>query len=169
MQDWREQAAKRSVTIMDSGPCQFCGAAFTGGVAECMEVYAEVSGRMALGLDYAQVHLITVDAHALQHPEIHGRLNNNFHLVSLAHILERGGSAAMGQRRAFLDSILTGKLPIPPLEPPPPLQRGALTVADVYAAQTPIAHEAAVRAWGQSVWGAWAAYHTWARTILAKL
>ena len=165
----RERAARRGIAIRESGPCQFCGAAVSGGVEQCLAWYADVSGRIFQDPAYAAVHLFGVDAHALQHPEIHGRSNNNFHLLSLGVMLERGGSAQAGQRRAFLDRTLSGEIPMPPLDPPPPLQRGAVTVADVYAAATPREHQAQVRAWARAVWDAWAQHHAWAREVLKQL
>lgn len=84
MQNYTEQARKNGYDLSDQGPCQFCGAALNRGVHECVEMFN-------LGfdvIDYSDTknHLyrfMCVDAHTLQHPEIHGRWNNHFHLTRL--------------------------------------------------------------------------------------
>lgn len=83
MQDYINTAAKNGVTLLASGSCQFCGATTKRGIHECLEIFS-----LGFKLDYsiATNHLfrfVSVDAHALQHPEIHGRWNNHFHLTRL--------------------------------------------------------------------------------------
>ena len=88
MQDYREFARKNSVELMSTGSCQFCGADLTGGVEECINVSNKEIDILDLSLP--ENHLfkfLIVDSHALQHPEIHGRWSNHFHLTRLNLIL----------------------------------------------------------------------------------
>jgi hypothetical protein len=114
---------------------------------------------------FGAAHLFTVDAHALQHSDEHGPRSNAFHLIRLCWLLEHGGNPSIRQvrrgRRAFSDAREQAYRDFPFLQPP--ASRGELTVVSVLMAQTPEEHAARARAWGQSVWEAWSAHHTWAR------
>ena len=82
MQDYIDKAKKNGVTLLGNGRCQFCDAETTRGIHECVEIFS-LGFQM---IDYSKIdnHLyrfLTVDAHTLQHPEIHGRWNNHFHLT----------------------------------------------------------------------------------------
>lgn len=84
MQDYIGFAEKNGVTLLDKGKCQFCGANTKRGIHECLEIFN-------LGfqdIDFSKTEndiyrFYIVDAHTLQHPEIHGRWNNHFHLTRL--------------------------------------------------------------------------------------
>jgi Family of unknown function (DUF5946) len=103
MQDFIEQAKKIGVTLLDKGKCQFCGANYEGGVFECMEIY----NNKVLLFDYNipeinQTRFLIVDAHALQHFELHGRWNNHLHLTRLCLLLEN-------KEHLLLRPIFTGQ------------------------------------------------------------
>jgi hypothetical protein len=168
MQDFRQQAAKNGVTLVESGACQFCGAAVERGVAECLDLLGELAGRLRNERAYAAMHLFSVDAHALQHPEVHGRLNNHVHLLSLCLMLERGASAAMGSRKPAVEKFLALGREWPALAPPPVGERGRLTVKDVAEAAAEERAELA-RRWGEQVWGAWWVHQPWVRRTLDRL
>ncbi len=75
---------KNGVTLQDTGPCQFCGADTKRGVHECLEIF----NPGFQDIDYANLvnhvyRFLIIDAHTLQHPEIHGRWSNHFHLTRL--------------------------------------------------------------------------------------
>lgn len=168
MQDFRQLAAKNGVTLAAEGPCQFCGAQTKRGVEECLELFSGLSGLLRAEKEYAGAHLFSVDAHALQHPEIHGRLNNHVHLLSLCLMLERGASAAMGTRKPAVEKFLALGREWPALEPPPAGRRGALTVRDV-AEAAPEERAGLARRWAEQVWENWRAHQPWARRTLDRL
>lgn len=168
MQTFRQQAAKNRVTLAETGACQFCGAAVERGVEQCLELFASLSGLLKREKEYAAAHLFSVDAHALQHPEIHGKLSNHIHLLSLCLMLERGASSAIGTRKPAVEKFMALGREWPVLAPPPPGLRGSLTARDVAAAaadeRAPIA-----RRWAEEVWECWGAHQPWARRTLDRL
>ncbi|SEI03810.1 hypothetical protein SAMN02927937_02897 [Paenimyroides aquimaris] len=90
MQDFIDQARKNEVTLFDKGKCQFCGADYQKGIFDCMDNYN--NGLELLDFNNSEYHIsrfLSVDAHALQHPEIHGRWSNHFHLTRLNLILDK--------------------------------------------------------------------------------
>ena len=90
MQDFMDQAAKNGVDLLNKGRCQFCGADYQKGIFDCMENYN--SGLLLFDFNdpkYLLNRFLSVDAHALQHPEIHGRWSNHFHLTRLHLILQK--------------------------------------------------------------------------------
>lgn len=89
MQDYIDFAAKNGVVLQNTGSCQFCGAETERGVHECLEIFN--LGFQQIDFSKSPNHLfrfLIVDAHTLQHPEIHGRWNNHFHLTRLHLIFE---------------------------------------------------------------------------------
>ncbi|WP_424963752.1 DUF5946 family protein [Ekhidna sp.] len=90
MQDYIDLAKKNGVVLYDTGHCQFCGAATKRGVHECVEIFS--LGFQQIDYSRTENHIyrfLSVDAHTLQHPEIHGRWNNHFHLTRLHLILRQ--------------------------------------------------------------------------------
>ena len=168
MQDFRQQAVKNGVTLVESGPCQFCRAAVERGVAQCLDLLGELAGRVRREREYGAVHLFSVDAHALQHPEVHGRLNNHVHLLSLCLMIERGASSAMGSRKPVVEKFLALGREWPPLAPPPAGERGALNVKDVVSSSIEDRPQLA-RRWGEEVWDAWRVHQPWVRRTLDRL
>jgi len=132
-----------------------------------MALYAEVQARWLADPAGQAVALLGVDAHALQHPEIHGYKSNAFHLIRLCWIMEFCGNPRIGQGPRWLQVHFDGKPPIPMLEPPN--DRGSVTAADVAAAASAQEYADRMRAWGQAVWQAWSAYHGWARQALRDM
>jgi len=147
--------------------CPRCGAPARGGLRGCFDLLSEVLAREYMDPEYGAVHLFTVDAHALQHPEDHGYKNNAFHLVRLCYMLERGGSPAIGRGPRWLAPAFDGRPDIPDLQSP--AVRGAITVAHVHAVPNAEEHCAMARAWAESVWEAWSIHHDWARVWLKEL
>jgi hypothetical protein len=168
MQTFREFAAKNGVTLAATGPCQFCGAAVERGIEQCIDLFSNLSGLPRNEKDYAAAHLFSVDSHTLQHPEVHGRLNNHVHLLSLCLMLERGASSAMGTRKPAVEKFLALGRDWPPLAPPPVGQRGRITVVDV-AAASPADRPQFARRWAEEVWQSWHAHQPWARRTLDRL
>lgn len=168
MQDFRQQAMKNGVTLVESGACQFCGASVEHGVAECLDLFGELAGLVQKERGYGTVHLYSVDAHTLQHPEVHGRLNNHVHLLSLCLMLERAASATLGTRKPAVEKFLALGREWPPLVPPPIGERGVLTVKDIVDASDERRPQLA-RRWGEEVWEAWRGHQPWARRTLDRL
>ena len=61
-----------------------------GGTASCWELFHEVLALEYSDPAYGAVHLLTVDAHALQHPKDHSENSSPWHLLRLYVLLELG-------------------------------------------------------------------------------
>lgn len=146
------------------GPCSRCGALLPGGDEGCWAAFHAILAREYSDPAYAAVNLLTVDAHALQHPEDHGVKNNAFHLLRLCWLLEHGGDPRLGQGPRWLQRRFDGDVALPRLHAP--AQRGAVTVADMNLHASPEEHAAQARRWAQSVWDAWHVHHACARRWL---
>ena len=142
-------------------PCARCDAVVPGGTVGCFALFYQVEAKEYTDPAYGAVNLLTVDAHALQHPEEHGVKNNAFHLIRLCWLLEYGGDPRIGQGPRWLQKRFDGNVNVPVLEPP--VRRGEVTIADVHGSSSPEEHAKRVHRWGKSVWAAWSAYHPWAR------
>ncbi|MFQ5811714.1 MAG: DUF5946 family protein [Anaerolineae bacterium] len=113
-------------------------------------------------LAHGAVHLLSVDAYALQHSEGHGPRSNPWHVLRLCCLLEHGADPRIGQGGPrWLQARLEDGEKFPVLEPP--VDRGKVTVADVHGAASPEEHAERVHRWARSVWEAWSAHHDWAR------
>ncbi len=146
--------------------CLCCGAPVAEGVKGCWELYAGLGERAYADPAYATVTFYGVDAHALQHPEIHGKKNNAAHLLRLHWIFTRDMYSQANTIPRWWQAYLQGNN-IPHLDPPP--LRGDITVVQVVAAQAAPAYAAAMQAWGRSVYDAWAAHHGWAEETFSRL
>lgn len=62
--------------------CKYCHAPIEEGENDCRSMYANLNAREYSDPEYTKVNLLTVDAHALQHPELHGKKNNAYHLLA---------------------------------------------------------------------------------------
>ncbi len=150
--------------MVSSRRCSRCGAVAPDGQAGCRRLFEEVLALEYSDPAYGAVHLLTVDAHALQHSEDHGPRSNAFHLLRLYVLLEHGGDPRIGWNPQWLNSQSGKTRAFPFLEPPD--DRGAVTVADVHGAATPEEHAKRAWRWARSVWEAWGEYREWARQWL---
>ncbi len=131
---------------------------YIGAATGCWALYGEVLAREYGELRYPEVHRLTVDAYAAQHPGVPSRRSIQsvaVHLVSLHLVLERGFNGA--RATAAIRRVLAARPTLVWLEPPARL--GAGTVADIVAARTAAEHESRVRRWAAAVWTAWAPHH----------
>jgi hypothetical protein len=144
--------------------CQCCGALVAEGVKGCWELYSQLLGRAYGDQRYGGATFYGVDAHALQHPELHGKKNNAAHLLRLCWVFERDAHATSGAVPAWWQRYLA-RSDVPLLAPP--RGRGSITVADVAGAASPEEYAALMRRWAEDVYAAWAAHHGWARRELA--
>ncbi|MFL5562404.1 MAG: DUF5946 family protein [Gemmatimonadaceae bacterium] len=167
-------------TDADNVICPGCGAsvpafsgathAYLGEAPGCWALYGEVLAREYSDYRFGRVHHLTVDSYAAQHPGKAERRTIQsvaVHLIGLYLSLERGVEPRelMRARQATADRSARFHW----LEPPD--SRGAITVVDVHGAGEgdAEAHGRVVKAWGESVWEAWAGHHAqvreWAREI----
>jgi hypothetical protein len=146
--------------------CQCCGAPVAEGLKGCFELFAALGARGYNDPAWTAPFFYGVDAHALQHPEVHGKKNNAAHLLRLHWIFAHDAHAQAGTVPRWWQRYLA-HYAVPRLEPP--AARGALTVVDVAAAAFPEEYTVLLRAWAESVYQAWSAHHDWARRELARV
>jgi hypothetical protein len=133
----------------------------------CWAAYGVVLAREYSDPACFEVHRLTVDAYAVQHP---GRplpqsiRSVGLHLVRLCLQLERGLPAEKANEAMV--AAARAKHVFTWLEPPSSL--GALTVADVVGLPTAAEHRQAVRAWAAAAWRAWSAHHGAVRRWLPR-
>ncbi|MBS0646201.1 MAG: hypothetical protein JSR97_06385 [Verrucomicrobia bacterium] len=163
MQDFIDQARKNGVTLFDKGKCQFCGADYQKGIFDCMDNYN--NGIELLDFNDSEYHIsrfLSVDAHALQHPEIHGRWSNHFHLTRLNLIFDKKFKWDYKKSPLLSDYLNEYKLNRPNefLALPKPLERGNITAKDL--AKTTTAGECVelIRNWANEVYNAWSSNHS---------
>ena len=162
MQDFIAQASKNGVLLSETGPCQCCGADFEQGIFDCMHHY-----QYGLELiDFSQAEnlifrFLSVDAHALQHPEIHGRWSNHFHLTRLNLMLEkkiRWDYQSSPVLSNYLNAYKADR-PNEILIPPAPMYRGNITTKDFVAVSSAEACMHLIKQWAEQVYVAWQDNH----------
>lgn len=162
MQDFIDQAIKNGVTLLHEGKCQFCGADYKRGIFDCMDNYN--NGIALLDLNNPQYYIsrfLIVDAHALQHPEIHGRWSNHFHLARLNLILDKKQHWDYKKSPLLSNYLRTYKLKRTDefLTPPKPLKRGNITAKDLAKATTADECVEWIMKWANEVYYAWNTSH----------
>lgn len=163
MQDFIDQARKNGVMLFDKGRCQFCGADYQKGIFDCMDNYN--NGLELLDYNNSDYHLsifLSVDAHALQHPEIHGRWSNHFHLTRLNLIFDKKQKWDYKKSPILSNYLNEYKLKRPDefLTIPKPLERGNLTAKDIIKATTADECVELTRKWAKEVYYAWLSNHS---------
>lgn len=152
------------ISAFSGHSCPYCGSSL-GENEKCNTLFEKVLAREYSNPEYGDVHLLTVDCYALQHPEIHGPRSNAFHLLRLSFILHRGSSPAIGFQDKRLGTLVKRKYrDFPNLRASD--SRGSITVADVIEATNPQDHGRRVRQWAQAVWDAYGAYYQWVDEII---
>ena len=128
----------------------------------CWKLYGDIVAKEFMPENYdPDVHRISVDTYAVQHPgkpERRAIQSVNGHLISLYAMLEkglRGKEATAVLKKAVEDKKLKEQFQW--LEPPS--FESTMTVADVVKAEDFEEHAKLVRKWGESVWAAWKAKH----------
>ena len=162
MQDIIGYAAKNNVDLINAGYCQFCGAHVHGGIFECLELFS--TGLNLLNLNELRNHptrFLTVDAHALQHPEIHGRWNNHFHLTRLNLSMYKNILWNYKKSPLLSEHLKDYKTRHPNeiLIPPPPKLRGILTAKDLAEANTAESCIQIGWEWAEKVYLSWKDHH----------
>lgn len=162
MQDYTEQAKKQGIELKKTGPCQFCGALLTNGVIECVERYSLGFGHLDFSDPNHNVSkFLSVDAHALQHPEIHGRWSNHFHLIRLHLILEREIKWDY-----YKSPLLSNYLNLwkernesSVFLPPKIGKKGNITVLDIANVDNTKDCESLILKWATEVYNSWSLHH----------
>jgi hypothetical protein len=163
MQDFIDQARKNGVTLLDKGKCQFCGADYQKGIFDCMDNYN--NGLNLLDFNNSKYHIsrfLSVDAHALQHPEIHGRWSTHFHLTRLNLIFENKIEWDY-KKSPLLSNYLNeykSKRPNEFLFNPLPLERGKTTAKDLTKQTTTDECVELITKWAYEVYDAWSSNHS---------
>jgi len=134
----------------------------------CWAAYGEVLAREYGSMELMEIHRLSVDAYAIQHPGQPSRqtVNSvNLHLIRL--FMQLDGGLAEAKANDVMRALTTRKDEFEWLEPPP--SRGSVTVANVAPCVEPAKHKAAVRAWARSALDAWSMYlptiRKWARDV----
>lgn len=162
MQNFIDQAEKNEVTLLSEGRCQFCGADYQGGIFECMDNYDNALEPLDLNNSHYHIaRFLSVDAHALQHPEIHGRWSNHFHLTRLNLILEN--KVKWEYKKSPLLSNYLNKYKLSRLKEmlvaPKAMERGNITAKDLKQATSADEGVALISKWAEEVYQAWNSNH----------
>ena len=156
--------------------CPDCGArfppldgpthAYVGGSPGCWAAFGELGVR-ELELGIAGPARLSAHVYMVQHPGREGRRQAQsvgIHLMVLGAVLERRQPTAVAV--AAMNGWLRGGPAVPWLNPPG--RQGTRTIRDVPLDADRPAHEAAVRAWAESVWASWSAEHATIRRWLDR-
>jgi hypothetical protein len=153
---------------MNSEVCPGCQAKFErcdgpthpyiGASAACWAAYGEVLAREYGEFGYPDIHRLTVDAYAAQHPGTESRQSIQsvaVHLIGLYLWLECGLPAndittriGKAVRRSGFHWLT------------PPERLGSLTIQDIVRSANLDEHNVRVHAWAHSVWEAWQLHAT---------
>ena len=108
-----------------------------------------------------QVHRLSVDTWAVQHPGDGSRRaiqSVGLHLARLMVQLEKGLTG--DQANAAMSRFAARKAELPEF---PPLSKYSMTVADVVGAANPADHMVAIRRWAAATWNDWSCQHKFIR------
>lgn len=149
---------------MKLAPCVGCGGLFPDiegathrymdSSAGCWAAFEEVLAREYSSREYFEIHRLTVDTYAAQHPgqpSPQSIKSVGYHLIRLCLLLERG--LTMERANDAMLAITKTKEHFTWLTPPSSV--GEITVAEVHAASTAEQHKQIVRSWAADVWTAW--------------
>jgi hypothetical protein len=124
----------------------------------CWALFGEVVAREFSDFRYARVHLLTVDAYALQHPGSPSPQTIQsvaIHLISLYLVFERRYDLQRATKA--MQHAASHKPQFRWLDPPTSL--GDITVVDIHQARDPAEHVERVEAWAKAIWNVWEAHH----------
>ncbi len=163
MQNYVDLAEKNGVILFDNGKCQFCGANTKRGIHECVEIFN--LGFQDIDFSNTENHFyrfLIVDAHTLQHPEIHGRWNNHFHLSRLHLIFNYNIKWTYDLSPKLSDYLNTYKVQKQDeyLNPPNVLERGDITTTDIMESSSNETRcKRLIKNWALEVYTKWNMHH----------
>ncbi len=140
---------------------------YIGASEGCWKVYGEVLAKEYGEYQYPDIHRLTVDAYAVQHPGKPSRQSIQsvcVHLLALYMAFEK--KMAARDITFAMRQILAKEPTFHWLEPPEDL--GSITVQDVAKAKNLEEHTALVNEWAKSVWQAWSGHHALIRDIFTQ-
>jgi len=164
MQDYKDFAKKNGIKLLDKGKCQFCDANINKGITECIDLF---NNSLDSVIDfYNPINLIykilSVDAHTLQHPEIHGRWNNHLHLTRL-HLIFKYKVIWTHQSTTKLSRHLNKYKQLHKdefLSPPKPFERGEITINQVInEPNEEEEYKKMIEKWAWGVYNSWKHHH----------
>ncbi|CAM1346967.1 DUF5946 family protein [Tenacibaculum insulae] len=164
MQDYTDNAKKNGVVLIEKGKCQFCGADVEEGIKNCVDISNQGFEYQIDFLDFNNLiyKFLSVDAHTLQHSEIHGRWNNHLHLTRL-HLIFKYKIKWTHQSTLKLSKSLNiyKKLHLDEhLTPPKPLERGLLSITDVVKkSKNEEEYKEMIKEWALEVYNCWERHH----------
>ncbi len=135
--------------------------AYMSSTPACWDAFNQVIAREFADPRLMDIHRLTVDAWAVQHPGDGSRRaiqSVGLHLARLWVQLDRGLSGAAANDAML--SFAARKTDLPEM---PARAAYRMTVADVVGARTTSAHRDAVTAWASAVWDDWADQHEFIR------
>lgn len=143
---------------------------YIGASSGCWETFGLVLAREYGEFGYPEVHRLTVDTYAVQHPGVSSPKaiqSAAVHLIALyLSLVKKMPSKNVA---AAMQKILAQKTKFNWLDPPSSM--GTMTVKDVLVARDQQDHERIVSQWAMSVWEAWLAHHStvenWCKERLA--
>lgn len=163
MQSYVDLAEKNGVRLIGFGSCQFCGAETEKGIHECLEIFNLGFQNMDYSLEENHKYrFLIVDSHTLQHPEIHGRWSNHFHLTRLhlmfkykvewTYKLSPKLSEQLNQyKKEKQDEYLF---------PPPVLERGQITTTEILKVKDDENKcNVLIKKWADEVYKIWGDHH----------
>ena len=124
----------------------------------CWSVYGQILAREYNDTSYFEVHRLTVDAYAVQHPGSTDRQSIQsvgLHLIRLCLFLEHGLTAE-NANNAMLEA---GKRKHSFIYLERPKSLGSITAADIATTQSVDEHKTMIRVWAQNSWEAWSMHH----------
>lgn len=130
---------------------------YIGASPSCWALYGEVLAREFSEPRLFDIHQMTVDAYAVQHPGEPERRSTQsvaVHLMTLALWIERDANPRAGTE---LHKRMVSQQEYVWLDPPRP--NGTLTIAHVHDTSTIEEHRTAVREWASDVWRARERHH----------
>lgn len=146
--------------------------AYIGASPACWQRYGELLAREFSQIVPWEVHGLTVDAYAAQHPGDASRRaarSVGLHLMALALRFDHGVADGDARERLLRGAAARAPSGLDWLVPPRPL--GALTVQDVVE-RDPDEHREAVLLWAADVHAAWAphraAVHAWLDEVRSR-
>ncbi len=164
MQNYIDFANKNGITLLDKGKCQFCGGNVIEGIKECIDTF---NNELDSIIDFYNPNntiykFLSVDAHTLQHSEIHGRWNNHLHLTRLHLIINykinwtyestsKLSRCLNSYKQAHQEEYLIS---------PKPFERGLLTISEVINhSENEDKCKEMIRKWALEVYKNWEKYH----------
>jgi len=124
----------------------------------CWHAFGQVLEREYGSPELFAVHRLSVDSYAVQHPGGDSRQalqSVGVHLARLCLFLEHG----LSPEEANSAMLRVGMTKASMFKLARPQSLGAITVADVLAAQNPEQHSRIVSQWAASAWEAWSEHH----------